>query len=319
MRAFASQFADFCITRRRMRVRGSGIVALAVLASLLGACGGTGRNGVPESDPSSPNRRSIADWQAELLTVEQNAFATPDEPYWPHRAAEIQLALELADQARASLTAALALDPDYSPALLLRSKLDYQDGRYEDAVLLLEPALSRSTRDTDPLRIALALNLEALGEVEAARQLLSRCAQDPTMRRGAETFLSLRGEGYLESRDIAATALDADPRSASNHNNFGIALLYDGDPEAARESFLRALELDPRIAGALYNLAIVDTYYFYDLEQGRAWFERYAELQTDDPDELGAVFGIDLAAADPARRTWNDLEQGTGKEDRDAH
>ncbi|RKZ09868.1 hypothetical protein DRQ32_07705, partial [bacterium] len=124
-----------------------------------------------------------------------------------------------------------------------------------------------------------------------------------------------RGDEYLESRDIAETALDADPESASNHNNFGIALLYDGEPEAARDSFLRALELDPQIAGALYNLAIVETYYFYDLKKGRAWFERYAELESDDPDELGAVFGVDLAVAISGTTPGQDSVEG----ERDAH
>lgn len=312
MRSFTSQFADFCFTPREMRVRVAGIVALMLLTGLLGACGG---GGSPATDPSDSGQRSLDSWRAELLTVEENIAVTPEEAYWPYRAAEIQIAMDQPGQAQASLEQALTLDADYSPALLLLSKLHYQTGRYEHAVSLLDAALSRSTRDPDALRIALAINLEALGEIEAAQELLAQCSQDPTLRPGAETFLSLRGDEYLESRDIAETALGADPESASNHNNYGIALLYDGEPEAARESFLRALELDPQIAGALYNLAIVETYYFYDLEKGRAWFERYAELQSDDPDELGAVFGVDLAAA----MSGDNLVQDSVEGERDAH
>ena len=319
MSTVTGQFADFCFTPREMRMRVSGVVVLMLLTVLLGACGGGGRNGGPETDPAVSDQRSLDSWRAELLTVEENMATMPDEAYWPYRAAEIQIAMDLTGQAQASLEQALALDADYSPALLLLSKLHYQTGHYEHAVSLLDAALSRSTNDPDALRIALAINLEALGEIEAAQDLLSQCSQDPALRPGAETFLSLRGDEYLESRDIAETALGADPESASNHNNYGIALLYDGEPQAARESFLRALELDPQIAGALYNLAIVETYYFYDLDKGRAWFERYAELQTDDPDELGAVFGIDLAAAAPAHGTWNSLNEDLDEGERDAH
>jgi lipoprotein NlpI len=107
---------------------------------------------------------------------------------------------------------------------------------------------------------------------------------------------------------VAEAALAANPDSAPNHNNFGIALLYDGEPEAAREAFLTALELDGQLAGALYNLAIVETYYFYDLDKGREWFSRYAELDTEDPDELGAVFGIELAAN--AASQWTEPQTG---------
>jgi|GEM_PF-1701332 len=315
MRAFTAQFADFCITPREMRVRVSGVVALMLLTVLLGACGGGMKNVASETDPTASDQRSLESWHAELLTVEEHIAATPDEAYWPYRAAEIQIALDSPGQARASLEQALALDANYSPALLLLSKLHYQTGRYERAVSLLDAALSRSINDHDALRIALAINLEAMGEIEAAQEVLAQCSQDPALRPGAETFLSLRGDEYLESRDIAETALDADPESASNHNNFGIALLYDGEPEAARDSFLRALELDPQIAGALYNLAIVETYYFYDLKKGRAWFERYAELESDDPDELGAVFGVDLAVAISGTTPGQDSVEG----ERDAH
>jgi tetratricopeptide (TPR) repeat protein len=312
MRALTTQFADFCCTPREMRMRVSGVVALMLLTVLLGACGG---GSSPATDPSVSGQRSLDSWRADLLTVEEHIAVAPEEAYWPYRAAEIQIALDQPGQAQASLEQALGLDADYSPALLLLSKLHYQTGRYELAVSLLDAALSRSTNDPDALRIALAINLEALGEIEAAQVLLAQCSQDPALRPGAETFLRLRGDEYLESRDIAETALGADPESASNHNNLGIALLYDGEPEAARESFLRAHELDPQIAGALYNLAIVETYYFYDREKGRAWFERYAELESDDPDELGAVFGVDLAAA----MYGDTLVQDSVEGERDAH
>jgi Flp pilus assembly protein TadD len=112
----------------------------------------------------------------------------------------------------------------------------------------------------------------------------------------AVVYLRLRGEHFAESLDVARKALDARP-SAVNHNNYGIAQLYAGDPESARESFLRAHELDGELPGPLYNLAIVDWFYFFAADDARDWFARYRKLASDDPDGLAEVFKVDFAAA----------------------
>lgn len=318
MRSMTNQFADCCLAHRAMRAPGIGVASLILLIGALGGCGGAGSNGGAESDPEANRERSMESWQAELATTRTQMAAMPQEAYWPYRLAEIQVAMDSTAVALLSLKGALALDPDYTSALLLLSKLQYESARYEEAVILLEDALSRDPQDADALRMALAIHLEALGEMDRAQAHLDLCAQDPTTRRGVETFLSLRGDSYLESLSIAEEALQADPQSASNHNNYGIALLYDGQPEAAHASFMRALEVDPELAGALYNLAIVETYYFYDLEKGRAWFERYALLESEDPDELGAVFGVDLAARQAESISHAVNPQGTHEEERNA-
>ncbi len=316
MRPIANQIADRLPVRRAIRARISRAVSLLLLVGLVSACGGTGGQDAPQTDPDLRSQRSRESWERELVSVSESMTANPLETYWPYRMAEIEVALDSTVQASASLDRALALDPDHIPALLLLSKLHYENDRYEDAVSLLDAALTRSPQAEDALRMALAINLEAMGEVEAAQRILAECAQDPSGKRGVESFLSLRGDAYLESLEIAEAAVQADPSSASNHNNLGVALLYEGNPEGARASFLRALDLDPVLAGALYNLTIVETYYFYDLEKGRVWFERYARLETEDPDELGAVFGVDLAAQDP--RTYSTSTGSSSSEDRRA-
>jgi Tfp pilus assembly protein PilF len=298
MRALTDQIADRHPRDRAIRARRFGVLALLLLVSPLVGCGGSSPS--LQDDPASQPQRSRESWESELSSVRAQMSATPQEAYWPYREAEIQLALGASPEAYAALQRSLDIDADFSPALLLLSKLQYQTERYEEAVSMLEAALSRGNEHADDLRMALALHLEALGELESAQRMLDQCTQDPSALRGVETYMSLRGDHYYESLAIAEAALQADPSSASNHNNYGIALLYDGRPEGAREAFLRALELDPQLSGALYNLAIVETYYFYDLEKGRAWFERYAQFENEDPDELGAVFGVDLATRIPA-------------------
>jgi len=279
MRSHADQIAD----PRTMLI-------VAVLALTIAGCAGGSGRVAPVEDPARNATAELADARAQRL-------ASPVEAYWPYRIAQLELLLGNPAVAESELAQALALNADHTPSLLLLSKMRYEAGRHEEAVALLEGALNRGAPEPDALRVALALNFEALGENEAARDALAGCASNPGPRPTAETFLSLRGDDYLQSRPIAEAALEADPASAANHNNYGIALLYDGDPELARASFLKALELDPQLAGALYNLAIVEFYYFYDLDKGREWFRRYAALDDEDPDDLGAALGVDLAAA----------------------
>jgi len=71
-------------------------------------------------------------------------------------------------------------------------------------------------------------------------------------------------------------------------------MLYAGRPVEARSAFLTALKLDERLPGALYNMAIVEAFYFFDEEEGRKWFARYKQYASEDPDDLEAVFGTDL-------------------------
>jgi Flp pilus assembly protein TadD len=114
----------------------------------------------------------------------------------------------------------------------------------------------------------------------------------------ARTYVKLRGEGFLDAEATAREALDANPKSAANHNNLGICLLYDGKPFAAREAFEAALAIDPQLPGALYNLAIVETVYDFDPDAGRRWFDRYLEVASDDPDDLKSLLAAIAALAD---------------------
>ena len=144
---------------------------------------------------------------------------------------------------------------------------------------------------------ALALHLDAIGAWEESDEALASCGDGSAKVSTVRTFLGLRGENPLAATEEAERALKADPESAVNLNNHGIALLYAGQPVKARQAFLAALERDDDLSGALYNLAIVDTYYFYDEDAGRRWFTRYSELASDDPDDLASILGVTLTAA----------------------
>jgi len=136
--------------------------------------------------------------------------------------------------------------------------------------------------------------LATLGEADA---VLATCSEDSPPTAGVRTYLGLQGDDVAGATAAAAQALEADPASAANHNNNGIALLYAGKPAEARAAFMAALDLDEALPGALYNLAIVETFYFYDPDAGRQWFARYRELASDDPDDLATTLGFEMTTA----------------------
>jgi Tfp pilus assembly protein PilF len=100
--------------------------------------------------------------------------------------------------------------------------------------------------------------------------------------------------------DTARKALDDDKNSAANHNNYGIALLMAGRPFDARDEFRAALDINGALPGALYNMAIVESFYFFDDASGRDWYARYLRVDNEDPDNLKAHFDSDVTSMEPA-------------------
>ena len=268
----------------RWILRRARVIPLCLVAVVLSAC--SGRAPVPETDPG-----------ADLAAVEAGRVNQPGEPYWPFRLASYHAGAGNPVEAHAQLDTALVLDNRYQPAIALRSKLFFEEGRHQPAIDLLNSHLEVHPESDDALRAALALHLDAIGAWEESDAALALCGDGSAKVNTVRTFLGLRGEDPLAATDEAERALKADPENAANLNNHGIALLYAGQPAQARQAFLAALERDGDLSGALYNLAIVDTYYFFDEEAGARWFTRYSELASDDPDDLASVLGVTLTAA----------------------
>jgi tetratricopeptide (TPR) repeat protein len=248
----------------------------------------------PDDDLASIRDADPERVAAALAATQAKMHSAPNEPYWPFHRGELYAALDSTTQAISNLQAALTVDPEYAPAAALLSKLYYDTERYEEAVPLLEDFLSRNNDAPDALRAALALHLEAVGNVDRAQAVLNDCSASSKEARAARTFVSLRGDDMQSALDAAKLALEDDPRSAVNHNNYGIALLFAGRPVEARDAFSDALELNDRLPGALYNMAIVEAFYFFNEEAGRRWFERYKKYADKDPDDLETLFRTDV-------------------------
>ncbi|MCB1185280.1 hypothetical protein KDM41_17820, partial [bacterium] len=163
------------------------------------------------------------------------------------------------------------------------------------AAAALEAGLRADPAAPDALRVALALHLVAAGEIERADAALAACADQHGAVRTARACAILSGDDFRAGLPAAEAAVADEPRSAANQNNLGIALLYAGRADEARTAFARAHDLDPDLPGALYNLAIVESFYFYDRAAGREWFRRYREVAggaAADPDDLAGRLDV---------------------------
>jgi tetratricopeptide (TPR) repeat protein len=236
-----------------------------------------------------------------LARTRASMALAPSEPYWPFRLGELYVAADSTAQAVRCLETALEIDPAYAPAASLLSKVYYEARMHAQAVELLDAFLARNPAAPDAVRAALAIHLEAIGEIDRAQAALDGCAPDAKDARGARALVSMGSGDPRLVLETARRALDADGNSAANHNNYGIALLYAGRPVEAREAFRAALERNERLPGALYNMAIVETFYFFDEEAGRQWFARYKQYASDDPDGLAARLAADVTKTDRAR------------------
>lgn len=268
------------------RRRGGVAIGLAGLIAVLALTGCAGSGAGPRHDPLQEPTVSLAEIRSQRL-------AAPAEPYWPFQLAAQQWAAGAGELARANLDTALTLDPDYAPAAALLAKIQYEAGEYEAGAERLQSYLDRNAEAPDALRVALALHLQALAEPERAASVLAACGEQNGPVRTARACAVLQSDDFAAGLPLAEAAVADNPRSAANHNNLGISLLYAGQPVAARESFQRALEIDPGLPGALYNLAIVENFYFFDRAAGRDYFQRYQQAAHNrppaDPDELGAL------------------------------
>ncbi len=274
---------------RKLLVRGLAYLLLLILSG----CGAFRGDHNP-ADWDASELRTEAAWQeAKAELVRQQSMA-PREPYWTHRIGELAFESGRGSDAETAWKDALEIQADYAPALSHLTRKLYSEDRHIEAIELLEDLCASPAGCREELLAALALHYEAIGEQERAESIVMpyRIQGEHWGTIGAAiTYLTLQGDAFADAPRLAERALAASPQSAANCNNLGIGLLQEGLPEEARQHFLKALELDPERPGPLYNLAIVERFYFFDDRASALYFSRYRALSENDPDGLGEFFG----------------------------
>jgi Tfp pilus assembly protein PilF len=269
------------------------------MCSVLGGCSLLGLGG-KNSGPARVESRQEAPKPDKFAEARAQIQAAPREAYWPYHLAELYLAADSTAEAIDALKASLTADPGYAPSVSLLSRIYYDAHMHPQAVTLLEDYLAHNATAPDALRASLALNYDALGDTEKADAALAACAPGSRDAASARVLSRLRGNDNTALLEEAKRALDDDAKSAANHNNYGIALLVAGRPFDARDEFRAALNLEGELPGALYNMAIVETFYFFDDSSGREWYARYLKVDNEDPDNLKAHFDAVVTTTEPA-------------------
>jgi len=301
-----------------MSARAGRMLALLTLATTLCGCAAHGSRVAVAAPPrarvaarhdDTPRRGKIAapavvpagasDAIAEALA---KAAQEPSEPWWPYHAAELQEAVGRSAAAESSLRLVLARDPAYAPALTRLSRLLDLQGRHEEAIRLLapvrDPNVSFRSDERAAILAGLALHEAALGRDADARATLAAVGRGGKEDvAGVTAYLAVRAGSADSALALTAVALRANPASAANHDNRGIALLRASDPDGAAREFERAIELDPTLPGPYYNLAILERWYRLDREAAAKRFAQYAKLSHADPDSLFAELGKGLPPA----------------------
>ena len=177
-----------------------------------------------------------------LLTWRQASIYQDSETFWHH---------------------IIALNPQARNAHLNLGDVLYKQGRYAEALKTTRIAVEQDP-DFFEAHVNLSAILTALGRFEEAETHLRRAiALNPqdvdTFRKLAELLMP-QGR-YEEAIDVLAQAAALDPDSqqaAELHVLMGQAAQENGQPEAAAEYYMHALEIDPHHAEALHWLEAME-------------------------------------------------------------
>jgi hypothetical protein len=151
---------------------------------------------------------------------------------------------------------------------------------YAQGVDLLDGFLARNAQAPEELRVALALHLDAAGDIARAETALAQCSQASEAADEARAYVALRSQDPKAALDPAKQALDADDASAANPTTMD-RCCTQGARRSAGAIQERAADRR-QTAGSLYNMAIVEAFYF-DEAAGREWFTRYKRSRATTP------------------------------------
>jgi type IV pilus assembly protein PilF len=192
----------------------------------------------------------------------------------------------------------------------------FRQGNWEEAKLKLERALDQDPRNVQAQMVGGMLYMQ-LGERDKAethlRKAVSLDDKNPDTHNTLAAFLCRYGkfeEGEKHALIAAAEPLYKSPESALY--NAGNCARGHGDLPRAEAHFRKAIELQPRFAPALFELADLE-FRSGEFLIARAFLERHNQVAQPSPASLLLAVRIETAlgnkslAADYARRLRNDF------------
>lgn len=173
-----------------------------------------------------------------------------------------------------------------------------QRGQLDVAKKELEIALNESPNDSQANNIMAVLQwrLRYLDEAERLfRRSLNSNEKNPSAQHNYGTFLCDRGRLDEAIRYFDAAAVNQlYPYAAEVNLNAGVCLMKKPSPSAAEKYFREALKINPKLPGALYQMAKIS------IDSGnrlsaRGFIERYFQSADDTPEALLLAVKIEHA------------------------
>jgi tetratricopeptide (TPR) repeat protein len=181
-----------------------------------------------------------------------------------------------------SLREALIRDPKSVDSLLLMAEIHASEGEHAESLELLKRANAQQGNSPTILR-PLVIEAMKAGEVNTASRA-GRLLADSAAENVDDQYLAaaamLEGKDFATASSIFAKYVIVRPEDGKGFLGLGIAELAQQHDAEARKALERALQIDPQLADAEYQLAIVADHQSATTEELHH-LERTIQLQPD--------------------------------------
>ena len=206
------------------------------------------------------------------------------DPRTAARRAELLMALDRGEVARAWIAEARATAPDAVELLLADADGHRLDGQGDAALALYRQAADRARGDAQQAAALWGLGraLQERGDLHAARTTLARAvalAPDHPVYRAEQATADTEALRLADARTGFDAALALAGDDYTSLAGAGLLALQQGDADAARTQLLKALVIEPRYARAQVWLAVAE----YRLGELAAAFDSLDRARLADP------------------------------------
>ena len=244
--------------------------------------------------------------------------AMPKNPEIPMRMGQVLAEQGQSSEARAAFEKALALSPDYVPAIQQLINLDLAGHRYKDAMALAQAQIEKNPKAAEPWELLAQIDVAQTNTTRAEADLLKAIELNPDL----PTPYLLLAQVYVKGKDYQQalqklTVLTGRTNDVPAYLEIGAIHNQLKEFDAARAAYEKVLSLNPRSPPALNNLAYIYAVHLPDLKRAYDLAEKARELMPYNPN-VGDTLGWVLYEKGDYPRALTILEDSAEKAPADA-
>lgn len=241
----------------------------------------------------------------------------PKEAQIPYLEGQAGLAGNKLAEARAAFEKALALNPDFLPALEGLVRLDLFESRYPAALERVKKQLDKTPKAPLPWLLLAEIHVKQKENAQAQADLEKVIELDPKLPLPYLMLARLYVDEKQQKQALdKLNALVSLTNSVAAWMEIGMIHHELGEYAPARQSYEKILDLDSHFGGALNNLADLYSEHFNDLDRAYKLAEKARELYPYDP-FVADTFGWILYKRHDYARALTLLQEGMEKQPND--